>query len=222
MHIILGGTSGLGLEMAKQLRERGERVLVLGKTHNSQKHGEGFSLDVYYSDQVESASARIEQILNGDDIDQFVWAAGYGWRGNFEDQPSVRSMAEVNFSGALPLVQWAWRKMSTQNRKSVLTTIGSTSSVKARSDEAVYVATKHAQAGLARSLGMQADEQKLPVRVALFLPGAMKTPFWNGRDLPADYMFFNDPAKIATHIINAIDCQQQPFLEWALPKGTLV
>ena len=46
----------------------------------------------------------------------------------------------------------------------------------------------------------------------------MKTPFWNGRDLPADYMFFNDPAKIATHIINAIDCQQQPFLEWALPK----
>lgn len=213
MHIILGGTSGLGLEMAKQLRERGERVLVLGKTHNPQKHGEGFPLDVYYSDQVEAASARIEQILNGDDIDQFVWAAGYGWRGNFEDQPSVRSMAEVNFSGALPLVQWAWRKMSTQNRKSVLTIIGSTSSVKARSDEAVYVATKHAQAGLARSLGMQADEQKLPVRVALFLPGAMKTPFWNGRELPADYMFFNDPAKIATHIINAIDCQQQPFLE---------
>jgi hypothetical protein cdiviTM7_01624 len=222
MHIILGGTSGLGLEMAKQLRERGDRVLVLGKTYDPQKHGEGFPLDVYYSDQVKSASARIEQILNGDDIDQFVWAAGYGWRGNFEDQPSVRSMAEVNFSGALPLVQWAWRKMSTQNRKSVLTIIGSTSSVKARSDEAVYVATKHAQAGLARSLGMQADEQKLPVRVALFLPGAMKTPFWNGRDLPADYMFFNDPAKIATHIINAIDCQQQPFLEWALPKGTLV
>lgn len=223
MHIILGGTSGLGLEMAKQLRKRGDRVLVLGKTYDPQRHGEGFPLDVlYYSDQVEAASARIEQILNGDDINQFVWAAGYGWRGNFEDQPSVRSMAEVNFSGALPLVQWAWRKMSTQNRKSVLTIIGSTSSVKARSDEAVYVATKHAQAGLARSLGMQTDEQKLPVRVALFLPGAMKTPFWNGRDLPADYVFFNDPAKIATHIINAIDCQQQPFLEWALPKGTLV
>ena len=199
MHIILGGTSGLGLEMAKQLRKRGERVLVLGKTHDSQKHGEGFPLDVYYADQVEASFSRIEQILNGDDIEQFVWAAGYGWRGNFEDQPDARSMAEVNFSGALP-----------------------TSSIKARSDEAVYVATKHAQAGLARSLGMQADEQKLPVKVALFLPGAMKTPFWKGRDLPTDYVFFNDPAKIATHIINAVNCQQQPFLEWALPKGTLV
>jgi len=111
--------------------------------------------------------------------------------------------------------------MLVQNRKSVLTVIGSTSSIKARSDEAIYVATKHAQAGLARSLGMQADEQKLPVKVALFLPGAMKTAFWNGRELPTDYLFFNDPAKVAKHIINAVNHQQQPFLEWALPKGTL-
>ena len=42
MHIILGGTSGLGLEMAQQLRKNGKRVLVLGKTHNPQEHGEGF------------------------------------------------------------------------------------------------------------------------------------------------------------------------------------
>ena len=222
MHIILGGTSGLGREMARQLRESGKRVLVLGKTHNAQEHGEGFQLDVYYPEQVEAAPARIEQIMGDDNVEQFVWAAGYGWRGNFEDQSDAHSMAEVNFAGALPLVQWAWRKMARQNQKSVLTIIGSTSSVKARADEAVYVATKHAQAGLARSLGMQADEQKLPVKVALFLPGAMKTPFWNGRELPADYVFFNDPAKIATHIINAIEYQQQPYLEWPLPKGTLV
>ena len=222
MHIILGGTSGLGREMARQLRESGKRVLVLGKTHNAQEHGEGFQLDVYYPEQVEAAPARIEQIMGDDNVEQFVWAAGYGWRGNFEDQSDAHSMAEVNFAGALPLVQWAWRKMARQNQKSVLMIIGSTSSVKARADEAVYVATKHAQAGLARSLGMQADEQKLPVKVALFLPGAMKTPFWNGRELPADYVFFNDPAKIATHIINAIEYQQQPYLEWPLPKGTLV
>ena len=65
MHIILGGTSGLGLEMARQLRKNGKRVLVLGKTHNTHEHGEGFPLDVYYPEQVEAAPARIEQILSG-------------------------------------------------------------------------------------------------------------------------------------------------------------
>lgn len=221
MHIILGGTSGLGWEMAQQLRAQGKRVLVLGKTHNTSEHGDGFGLDVYYPDQVKASFGLIENFLNGDDIEQFVWAAGYGWRGNFENQPEVHAMAEVNFAGALPLVQWAWSKMIGQQRKSVLTIIGSTSSIKARPDEAVYVATKHAQAGLARSLGMQADEQDLPVKVALFLPGAMKTPFWDNRELPSDYQFFNDPAKVAEHIINAVNHQYQPFLEWPLPKGTL-
>ena len=126
--------------------------------------------------------------------------------------------------GATPELQGGWE---TTQPTLVLPCLDGSSQLlagadKVRADEAVYVATKHAQAGLARSLGMQADEQKLPVKVALFLPGAMKTPFWNGRELPADYAFFNDPAKIATHIINAIEHQQQPYLEWALPKGTLV
>ena len=80
-------------------------------------------------------------------------AAGYGWRGNFENQPSVRSMAEVNFSGALPLVQWAWRKMSTQNRKSVLTIIGSTSSVKARSDESCVCCDEARSSGFGAKFG---------------------------------------------------------------------
>lgn len=222
MHIILGGTSGLGWEMTQILRGQGKRVLVIGKTHNSDQHGEGLACDVYYPESVQQAIVEIQQKLSGEEIEQFVWAAGYGWRGNFEDQPEIRSMAEVNFSGALPMIQWAWRQMVSQEIKSNLIVIGSTSSIKARSDEAVYVATKHAQAGLARSLGMQADEQKLPIKVSLFLPGAMKTPFWNGRELPSDFVFFNDPAKVAEHIISACEHQIQPFLEWALPKGTLI
>lgn len=221
MHIILGGTSGLGREMALQLRAAGKRVVVLGKTHNQIEHGEGFALDVYYPEQVNEACQRLDRLIGEEEIQQFVWAAGYGWRGNFEDQGDARSMAEVNFAGPLPLVQWAWHKMAQQQTQSTLTVIGSTSSIKARADEAVYVATKHAQAGLARSLGLQAEEQHLPVRVALFLPGAMKTPFWQWRDKPKDYQNFNDPVKVASHILAAVSRQYQPYLEWPLPKGTL-
>lgn len=221
MHIILGGTSGLGWEMAEQLRRAGKSVLVLGKTHDAARHGEGLALDVYYPESVQEAIHQLQRRLGDEMIEQFVWATGYGWRGHFEDQSDARAMAEVNFAGALPLVQWAWTRMIRQSATATLTIIGSTSSIKARSDEAVYVATKHAQAGLARSLGLQASEQHLPVRVALFLPGAMKTPFWDNRPHPSDYSYFNDPVKVAEHIIHAVASQAQPFLEWPLPKGTL-
>ena len=49
----------------------------------------------------------------------------------------------------------------------------------------------------------------------------MKTPFWRGRR-PDDYAFFNDPARVAEHILTAVNTQHQTFLEWPLPKGTLV
>lgn len=222
MYIILGGTSGLGLELAYKLRQANKQVFVLGNTHDYAMHGDGFALDVYHPDQVESAIHRLDQELGDRNLAQFVWAAGYGWRGNFEDQPAVRSMAEVNFAGALPLVQWAWQKMINNSQKSNLTIIGSTSSHKPRADEAVYVATKHAQAGLARSLGMQAEEQDLPVRVSLFLPGGMKTAFWRNREMPIDYFTYNDPEKVAEHIVQAVRDQEQAFLEWAFPKGALL
>ncbi len=87
--------------------------------------------------------------------------------------------------------------------------------------ELLYVATKHAQAGLAQSLGMQADEQKLPVRVALFLPGAMKTPFWNGRDLPADICFQRSCENCYARI-NAIGVNNNSFQNGRYLKNTLV
>lgn len=222
MRIVLGGTSGVGFEIAQNYRQRGERVLVIGREHTLEQYGEGFAMDLSNRDSIVWALKELAGRVGQDKIDQFVWSAGYGWRGNFEDQPFVQIMGEVNFAGALPLLQWAWQKMIAQTETSCLTVIGSTSSVKPRPDEAVYVATKHAQAGLARSLGMAAESQSLPVKVALFLPGGMKTAFWDGRDKPASYDTFNDPAKVAAEIIRLSDEQTAPYLEKAFPKNSLV
>lgn len=212
----------MGLEMAKQLRRRGERVLVIGREHTNEQFGEGFAMDLSKNDSVSWACAELESRVGEEKIDQFVWAAGYGWRGSFEDQPVVQVMGEVNFTGALPLLQWAWRRMISQVDPSHLTIIGSTSSIKSRPDEAVYVATKHAQAGLARSLGLAAEADSLPVKVALFLPGGMKTSFWDGRDKPAEYGSFNDPVRVASEIIESVDNQTEYYIEKRFPKGTLV
>lgn len=221
MHIILGGTSGLGFEMARCLRADGERVLVAGRLYNEEAHGEGLELDVYDRAAVEQSLGELERRLGEDVLDSFVWSAGYIYRGNFADQTNVRSMAEVNFAGALPLVQWAWKRMTGQEVTGKLVVISSTSGVKPRSDEAVYAATKHAQVGFARCLGMEAEEHGKNAQVLLCLPGAMKTPFWNGHE-PEDYESFNDPKKVADKILAAMNEQMVPYAELAMPHGTLV
>lgn len=221
MHIILGGTSGLGLEMADQLRADGEQVVVIGRVYDRERHGEGFELDLYDRGAVNWTLDELNKRLEGTVLQSFIWTAGYIYRGDFADQPEVRSLAEVNFAGALPLVQWAWKQMLPQENTGKLVVVSSTSGVKPRADEAVYAATKHAQVGFARCLGMEAEEQGKNAQVLLCLPGAMKTPFWSGHE-PSDYATFNDPKKVAEKILAAMNEQQTPYDELAMPHGTLV
>lgn len=220
MHIILGGTSGLGLDIANSLRERGSRVLVIGRLYNEEQHGEGFELDLYDRGTVNWFVEELARRLESDALESFIWTAGYGWRGDFSDQPEVRSMAEVNFAGALPLVQLAWRQMIHQEITGKMVVVSSTSGVKPRSDEAVYAATKHAQVGLSRCLGMAAEEHGLNAQVLLCLPGAMKTPFWSERE-PEDYAAFNDPQKVAQKIVTSMFEQTTAYAELVIPHGSL-
>lgn len=221
MHIILGGTSGLGLELCEQLRARGERVLVLGKFYDEARFGDGLALDLYDETSVAQATQALLDKLGGEPIEKVFWAAGYGWRGDFADQEDARAMAVVNFAGALPMLQALWRRMTTQLNASHLVVLSSTSGVKPRPDEAVYVATKYAQTGLARSLGKEAMRYQTPVKVALFLLGGMRTRFWQGRE-PKHYEHYNDPVKVAAAVLAALDAQSEAYAETALSRGSLV
>lgn len=221
MHIVLGGTSGLGLEMANRLRGDGAQVLVVGRYYDEAQHGEGFELDLYDRGAVNWSLEELERRVEGQLVESFVWSAGYNYRGNFADQPHARSMAEVNFAGAIPIVQWAWKRMVEQEIVSRMVIISSTSGMKPRADEAVYAATKHAQVGFARCLGLEAEERMGNAQVLLCLPGAMKTPLWNGHE-PEDYASFNDPRKVAEKITAAMREQAVLYAELAIPHGTLV
>lgn len=163
-----------------------------------------------------------ERRLAGEVLESFVWSAGYIWRGDFAEQTEIRSMAEVNFAGALPLVQWAWQRMLSQEVTGKLVVISSTSGVKPRPDEAVYAATKHAQVGFARCLGMEAEEGGKNAQVLLCLPGAMKTPFWNGQDRMITQPSTTRKKWLKKIVAAAMQEQTAPYAELAMPHGTLV
>lgn len=220
MNIVLGGTSGLGKEIASQLREDNKEVLVLGSSYHVDKDGEGVTVDLRDEQSVEQCVDTIKQALDGRALEVFWWVSGYGYNGDLSTQENVRSMGIVNFAGALPLVQYVWQKLQKQNA-GTLAVVSSTTGERARADEAVYAATKHAQVGFARSLGLEAERLGVNAKVSLFLPGGMKTPFWEGNE-PAGYDTFNDPVKVAATMIQVVDSQVDTFTEMTIQRGELV
>ena len=224
MNIILGGTSGLGREITNKLRERGEETLVLGSTYDAARDGQGLSVNLANETSVERAIIGLEQAIGDKALQSFWWVAGVGRNINFDQQVDPNRMATVNFAGALPLVQFAWQKMLAAD-EGTLAVVSSTSGVTARTDEAVYAATKHAQVGFGRSLGLEAGRIKTRARVALFLPGGMRTEFWDTAQpeaRPAVYDTFNDPIKVAQRMIDEVAAQDAVFAEVVIPRGELV
>lgn len=214
MNIVLGGTHGLGAEIAKQLEAQGREAFLIGRSYNESSSRKGLAADLSSNEDIE----RIKNVISSLDIEAFFWVAGYGYIGDFSTQSNVLRMGQVNFTNVLPIAQEAWKKLS-QVDKSKFIVISSTSGIKPRANEAIYAATKHAQVGFTRSLGLEAERLELPIKVALFLPGGMRTPFWEAR--PEIFDSFLDPVKVAAEIIKDTDVQKDTYYERTIDRGSL-
>ncbi len=220
MNIVLGGTHGLGWEIAKTLRKNDEDTMVLGRSYDANQHGEGLAIDLSDAENVKTSLEKLQQTLGSTTIHQFYWAAGYGYNGDFASQEYPQKMAEVNFANVMPIAQFVWGSMLKSAQTSNFVVISSTTGIKPRADEAVYAATKHAQVGFGRSLGMETERLKAGIKVALILPGGMQTPFWEGVE-PPSFNTFNDPKKVAEKIVSDVGEQTDPFLEVMIDRGSV-
>jgi short-subunit dehydrogenase len=217
-NIIIGGTHGLGKEIASLLQTNGDETYIVGRTYNEADHGEGARIDLASSADARILAKRISNL--GDAALSFYWVSGYGYNGDYIDQERPEMMAAVNFGNVLPAAQEAYRKMLRDDVSSHFVVISSTSGYKARKDEAVYAGTKHAQVGFTRSLGLETERLGASVKVALFMPGGMQTPFWDG-NRPQVFNDFLDPAKVAEHIVAHVVEQTEPFYEEVIERGSL-
>lgn len=221
VNIILGGTSGLGQEITNRLRKDGEEAWVLGSSYDSEKHGDGLKIDLADEGDVDSAVKQLQVKLGDNALKSFWWVSGYGYNGNFAEQDNPRQMATVNFAGALPVAQLAWQKMLAQDEASHFNIVSSTTGQKPRTDEAVYAGSKFALVGLGRSLGLESKRLNSLIKVALLMPGGMRTPFWDGAE-PDALSTFNDPKKVADVMVSETNNQQDEYMELTIERGTQV
>lgn len=221
VHIVLGGTSGLGREITNRLREDGEQAWALGSSYENEEHGDGLKIDLADTESVDNAVAQLRVRLGDHALKSFWWVSGYGYNGNFAEQENPRRMAVVNYAGALPVAQFAWQKMLEQDSESNFNIVSSTTGQKPRTNEAVYAGTKFALVGFGRSLGIESERVNSPAKVALFMPGGMRTPFWDGAE-PDAFDTYNDPKKVADIMVDATNAQSNQYMELTIERGTQV
>ncbi|MEA1672462.1 oxidoreductase [Nitrospirillum sp. BR 11163] len=181
---ITGVSRGFGRELARTLLDQGQ--VVIGTTRDGRSDlPEDARLHVLPLDVTDAAQVKetvaTAHALRGR-LDVVVNNAGYGLLGAVEgaDTAATRQMFEVNFFGALAVMQAALPLMRAR-RSGHIVNITSIAGLAPGVGSGLYAASKCALEGV--SLSLAQEVAPLGIRVTLVEPGAFRTDFLTDHSL---------------------------------------
>ena len=188
--IVTGASSGLGLEIAQQLRARGTLVVGVSRRASADVAGD--------ASKRETALRAIEAAERLGTIDLLVNCAGlgiFGPTGSY-DESSITAVINSNLIATINFCELLFPRFK-EHGGTIVNTL-STAALIGKPNESVYCAAKWGARGYGESLKAEAKGTK--ARIIAVAPGGMNSPFWseprNG---------FMDPADVAATIIDAIN-----------------
>lgn len=211
--IIIGATSGIGLEVARLLLRRGWRIGVAGRREEAlqalrstaPEQVETARIDVTRDDAPERLRALIDR-LGG--MDLFFLSSGIGYQNPTLDPNIELRTARTNVEGFTRMTTAAFdyfRQQQTEGRLpsegghiAVISSIAGTKGLGAAS---AYSATKRFQNTYIDALAQLARMQRLPVRFTDIRPGFVDTDLLRG---DKHYPMLMSPARVATRIVRAL------------------
>ena len=191
--LIIGGTSGLGLELARRWVGAGANVAITGRTAPSVP-GESITfhrLDLNASKLPEKLDALVAKLPA---IDLFVYAAGFYQEGRITDlsEQDIEGMLNVGGRGVIYGLRALLKK---QAELPEFISITSSSQYVARQLEPIYNFVK---AGAGHLAGSMAEDGRI-AKVLHVAPSGMQTAFWRaapGKDVGG----YLDPSWVADAI----------------------
>lgn len=185
--LITGCSTGFGLELAKQVIARGDRLVATARDKSrlaSLVAGHeattlALDLDVTSADQIKaSTQAAVEHFGQ---IDLLVNNAGYGYMSAVEEgeEDEIRRLFDANVFGLFALTRAVLPIMRRQRRGHVIN-ISSVAGLVGFPGSGYYAASKHAVEGWSDSLA--AEVAPLGIRVTCIEPGPSRTD-WAGRSM---------------------------------------
>lgn len=178
--LITGCSSGIGLELVKQLLAKGDKVYATARDEVAldrlrQLGAVAVPMELADEASIEAAVNAVLQDCQGC-IDVLINNAGAAVPGAVEDlQPSaLRQQFEVNVFGTMGLTRQVLKAMRKQGRGRLIF-ISSILAILTMQCRGAYSASKHALESFIRALRMELRDS--PIEVISFRPGAIRTEF---------------------------------------------
>lgn len=204
--LIVGGTSGLGLELAKLYQKSGMNVYITGRNnpyHHDNPPEDGLQfvyLDLSSSDGLPSRIQAVVAVMPH--IDVFVYAAGF-----YQENPLVKltddQIYEMYNVGLIAPTFLLRDILCKQDVLEDCILVTSTSQRTPRYEEPVYTATKAGLAMLGYSLVDPKHSDRQIQHMLIPAPAAMATSFWDGQGRDLSIML--NPEWVAQQIVDYAD-----------------
>ncbi|MEA2237491.1 MAG: hypothetical protein QOC81_2215 [Thermoanaerobaculia bacterium] len=188
--IVVGASSGLGLEIANQLRSRGTPVVGVARRASADIAGD--------ASKRETALRAIEAAERLGVIDLLINCAGigiFGPAGSYDAQ-TIATIIDSNLIATINFCELLFPRF--KEHGGTIVNVLSTAALTGKPNESVYCAAKWGARGYGEALKAEAKGTK--ARIIAVAPGGMNTSFW-----PEPRAGFMDPADVAATIISAID-----------------
>jgi 3-oxoacyl-[acyl-carrier protein] reductase len=179
--IVTGGSSGIGFEIAKQLKMQGAKVLITGRDENKLKKAAS-EIDVIYAvadasneSDVIKAFEYANSMMKGYNV--LINNAAYGSFGLLKDQNTqvFEQLIATNVTGAMIAGREAAKHFIENNFGNIIN-ISSTAGNAGFAGGTAYVASKFALKGMTEC--WRAELRKSNIRVMLVNPSEVQTPFY--------------------------------------------
>ncbi len=203
--IVTGASSGLGKAVTNLLTKESWQVFALARSVEQADFDdkvEKIVCDIGSKSSINQAFGQIDNKIGV--IDLLVNCAGIGLVKAFDKTTSeeIADVLRVNLEGNIHVTQEAYKRMISQEKGHIIN-IGSTSSMKARTNEVLYCASKWGLRGFTKSLRLEAKQHN--IKVTGVYPGGMRSEnFWKiipGKDI-SDYMSSKAVAQRIMTIVN--------------------
>ncbi|HMZ58633.1 MAG TPA: SDR family oxidoreductase [Leptospiraceae bacterium] len=182
--LVIGAGSGIGFHLLQKLQEKAN-VFPIGISrrgegfHYPAERGKNYRCDLLKKDEVYSVFENIASEFPR--LDLLYVCSGNGVFGRFQDITDLQwdEHFALNVKGPFLALQSAF-PLLLKAENPLVTVLSSTAGHLGFSESAVYCASKHAVAGLAKAL--REEWKKHRIRISTVYPGAVYTSIWENRE----------------------------------------